>query len=374
MRNEVSGVLAALAAPFFMALGFVIWDITWKTTGGSAFSLNLFKCNLASIGFLIMSLSLGFSDSSTANHEDGNDNDDLWKFESIGFLMLSGFIGVIVGDFAWLEALRILGASRVLVIDTIKPFAAVGFGWFILKESVNSIAYAGISLTVIGILIVNMGRERHDFHDINEVTKENSEDIEPCNDTRNTDNANGVQVQKYTSVRGYMFCICNIFLDTYGAILTKQHGVGMSIWAINLVRFGFSGVIMLGLSYIMRLYYRVKRKSIGDIGLDKETVHSEASVDHSRVPWYELPSMSRKSWIKMAVGVLFVTFICPALSNYALFQLSLALTLTLVSITPLYALILEWPFHGAEKKPTLISIIGALLAIGGVVILSIWNS
>mmetsp|Transcript_4932 Transcript_4932/g.3472 ORF Transcript_4932/g.3472 Transcript_4932/m.3472 type:complete len:83 (-) Transcript_4932:93-341(-) len=81
--------------------------------------------------------------------------------------------------------------------------------------------------------------------------------------------------------------------------------------------------------------------------------------------------MNIQAWSRICLGVLFVTFICPALSNYALFQITLALALTLGSITPLYALILEWPFHG--KQPTLCATMGVMFAIVGVVVLSIWQ-
>ena len=49
-----SGVVAALLAPLLEAAGFLEWDIHWKKGGGSAFALNLYKCNLAAIGFLFM--------------------------------------------------------------------------------------------------------------------------------------------------------------------------------------------------------------------------------------------------------------------------------------------------------------------------------
>lgn len=51
-----SGLLAAILAPFFVALGFIIWENTWKEASGSAFALNLFKCNLAFLGSLIVSI------------------------------------------------------------------------------------------------------------------------------------------------------------------------------------------------------------------------------------------------------------------------------------------------------------------------------
>jgi len=53
MTSYIFGLLAALAAPLIMTVGFFVWDNNWT---GSAFSLNLFKCNLASLGFLALSI------------------------------------------------------------------------------------------------------------------------------------------------------------------------------------------------------------------------------------------------------------------------------------------------------------------------------
>ncbi len=55
-------------------------------------------------------------------------------------------------------------------------------------------------------------------------------------------------------------------------------------------------------------------------------------------PWYMFPSLSSIQWGQVSVGVLFVTFLCPAMSFYALLHLPLAVSMTLNSIGPLYSL------------------------------------
>ena len=65
-------------------------------------------------------------------------------------------------------------------------------------------------------------------------------------------------------------------------------------------------------------------------------------------------------------------FLCPALSNYALFCLALGLALSLGSVGPLYGLILDWPFRG--RRPIMSGCFGALLVVPGVVILCIWGT
>jgi drug/metabolite transporter (DMT)-like permease len=384
INNEATGVIAACAAPFFMAFGFIIWEKIWKTSGGSAFALNMFKCNVAAVGFLVISSILGWTTATSTSTNIVTDNHEMEKiftYQSLSYLILSGFIGIIIGDLAWLEALRLLGATKVLVIDSIKPFTAALMGWFVLDESINNIAYSGIFLTVLGILIVSLEREKMENHS-NENIGDNDVEVLVVTDEgvessdgdldRNELNertivsseASDTEVPKIENsrcwkTRGYIFAVGNVILDTYGSILTKQYGAGMSTWSINLVRFGSAGLIMILISLTSYIFLSLRRNV---------TTQIRVSEDND-ISWFLLPQMNIIAWLKICVGVLFVTFICPALSNYALFQISLAFALTLGSISPLYALILEWPFHGT--KPSFRAIIGAGLAIGGVCILAI---
>lgn len=68
------------------------------------------------------------------------------------------------------------------------------------------------------------------------------------------------------------------------------------------------------------------------------------------------------------LGIACVSFMCPALTNYAMFQISLALLLTLESIGPLYSLPLSYLLQ--EEIPTYKACVGAALAVTGIVILS----
>lgn len=409
--SELTGVLAALSAQFFMAVGFIIWDVTWKQSNGSAFALNLFKCNLASIIFLITASIFGYGTSElefASNRDIG---------QSIGFLLLSGFIGIVVGDLLWLQALRLLGASNVFVIDTLKPFAATLLGYLILGENIQKVAFSGIVLTVVGILIVSLQQEmkssddnvedenisaeekkelkstlRMNSKDWNASLKENDKIIQQdenasafvgevdeeavssvnipirteVDPTRKVDVVpENMEVSRcsWNKQKGFFLAVANVFLDAYGSVLTKQHGQYFTSFTINLVRFGSSGIFMALLSVAMRL-----------LGEKKDCESNTQSTKDAENQWYKLPNLSKRNWAKISFGVLFVTYICPLLSNYALFEIPLGLALTLGSITPLYGMILEWMIHGEEKKPTLYSILGALLAIGGVVILGFFRS
>jgi len=410
------GVAAALAAPFVMTIGFIVWDNCWK---GSAFSLNLFKCNLASIGFLILSLTTRSGDKFPS---------DIFTRASVGYLMLSATVGILLGDWLWLEGLRLLGARKVIVIDSCKPFLAALFGWAILGEELRPAAFGGMALTVTGVLVVSLETEKEVEEDPDENKKaeideaeENGEhegmdaiqvlpsplanengdepdeteasDAAPQSDdevaeptTNVVDNDNNAKLKKKKpkktemrrrmltpslSRRGYAMAFLNVVLDTYGSLLTKEHGAGMTTWEINLIRFGFSGACMLTLSAV--LHFRKWILTCGHERKEKEPPANDEEQDKKEGPsdtWYSLPrSMTRRAWVKVIMGVGLVTFLTPALSNYALFQIALALALTLGSVGPLYAMPLTWLFQ--RDRPTVRAWVGGVFAVAGIVVLSL---
>jgi drug/metabolite transporter (DMT)-like permease len=91
-------------------------------------------------------------------------------------------------------------------------------------------------------------------------------------------------------------------------------------------------------------------------------------MEDTEKPWYSLPETKSVPWIRVSLGVAFVSFLQPALTNYAMFQISLALLLTLESIGPLYSLPLSLLLQ--NERPTYRACLGAILAVAGIAILS----
>ena len=395
------GVAAALAAPFVMTLGFIAWENHWK---GGAFALNLYKCNLASIGFLILSCTTRSNDPFPK---------EVFTTQAVGYMILSSTIGIVIGDWTWLEALQLLGARRVILMDSLKPFLAAFLGWLLLDEELRPEALFGIVLTVSGVLVVSLettsapsGKDDDDdgLSDDNDddgdmqqnenmngkETSKNSfaESTGPQGatdrpiETTHVDSSsrNGLSATEPTDTEvaatlaenskvveaepqptrnlrlGYPYAILNVLLDTYGAVLIKQHGEDFKVWEINLLRFGFAGLFMLFISLFMSLW---KRESF---------ISRQALVS---AQWYALPvaQMRKTDWMFVSLGVLLVTFATPSLSNYALFEIALALALTLGSIGPVYSLPLTYLLQ--HDPPSLRTCVGAFLAVAGVVVLAL---
>lgn len=429
-----SGIAAALAAPFLLDVGFLIWDKHWL---GSSFALNLYKCSIASVGFLILSL---VTRPPGATQDDGPFPSEIFTVQSVGSLMLSSTVGILIGDWTWLEALQLIGAKKVVLMDSFKPFLAAFFGWWILGERLAWPAFIGMALTVGGVIWVSLEREQSEDGTADESVEVNADTAsEGENRIRNSTSSDGFEddaisatmnkppdidietetdassttkncekvLQRIRCCKGYALAVANVFLDTYGSLLTRQYGVGMSTWNIALIRFGFSAAFCIVLSSILHLRdvmvgSNVKRKTepptsvrasvlqlleyrLGkDIGTCTPTERverepsdtsdpgeEECSTTKNQRPWYSLPKMERRSWLLISLGVAFTTFATPALTNYALFQIALALALTLGSIGPVYMVPLAWLIK--KERPSLRSFLGAILAVAGVAILSFFG-
>ena len=420
MSTYVLGVVAALAAPLVMTVGFYIWEGLWK---GSSLYLNIFKNGLATLVFLII---IGCVNGISGQHYLQHNGTE----EDISWILLSGLIGITVGDTCWLQAMGMIGARRVIVVDVTKPFLAAIIGFVGLNEPLTPLLFVGLFFTMGGVGLVSFeqtgpgGGDKHSEHEpiqvgngvvsndhtvltfmgpgtVLETRPDNVHVVE-----LNWKLANNQKVLVYTQqklnvdgidtlenqhsdtkqwtetldtvappppppppptaatarccgccsrlVVGYIFASLNVLFDVFGSFLTRKFGAGMTTFDINAVRFGSSAATLIVFSSLVRAFSCVQRDSAVGRGLFGE------------MDW--LQQMSRKNtWIMVSAGVLFVTVACPALSNWALFQLPLGICLCLTSVGPLFAIPMS--YFVKKEKITTRTIVGSVLAIGGVVIL-----
>lgn len=423
-NSYIYGIICALIAPFSMVIGFMIWGDVWK---GSAFALNLFKCTFASILFLFITY---FNPQS---QYDLNNLDQI----SLYMLMLSSFLGIIIGDIAWIFALQIIGARKVIAFDILKPFLSAVFGHFLLNESLSIIVIFGLLISSTGIMMVSLQNNspKKEMKEKNKTFKKSQnlqesisnyniiglerlpssdsivvdEDIEgtfsddrtdgSADDIYNLDNSielKGIGNQSpLYSLLGYIAAILNVLFDSYGFVITKQYGSYLNTWEINLIRFGFASLFMLGISLFSYIISKINSKfnnqskssnnSRSEIEFSviiDNSLHSQRSDNMSEEdllpqsntsPWFLLPylEMTFCDWIKISIGVIFVTFISTALTNYAVFQIDLGLCMTLTSLGPIYTI----PILYIMKSETsnVLSICGAVLSVIGIIVLAFSN-
>lgn len=91
-------------------------------------------------------------------------------FSHTGPLLLSGFIGIFIGDTLLFTALNRLGPRRAGILFALNaPIAAV-LGWVLLGEKLPLIATAGIVLTIAGVLLaILFGKRRTQNHEWEKV-------------------------------------------------------------------------------------------------------------------------------------------------------------------------------------------------------------
>jgi drug/metabolite transporter (DMT)-like permease len=70
---------------------------------------------------------------------------------SVCLILLSGFVGICLGDTAFLAAINFIGARRVLLIGTLAPPITAILALIFLQEQLNVSAWCGILLTILGV-------------------------------------------------------------------------------------------------------------------------------------------------------------------------------------------------------------------------------
>ncbi len=84
---------------------------------------------------------------------------------SAGPLLLSGLIGIFLGDTLLFETLNRLGPRRSGILFALNAPIAALLGWLVLGETLSSLAVAGILLTAVGVLLaIVFGKRRAQMH------------------------------------------------------------------------------------------------------------------------------------------------------------------------------------------------------------------
>jgi drug/metabolite transporter (DMT)-like permease len=134
-------------------------------------------------------------------------------------LLLSGIVGIGLGDTAFLAGINTLGARRLLLMETLAPPMTAVLALIFLKERLNVSAWCGVLLTILGVAWV-----------ISERTPEN---------------------KTYSSfpLRGVIFGLLAAVANAVGAVLSRAALVNTNInplWAA-LLRLSAATVFLLPL-------------------------------------------------------------------------------------------------------------------------------
>ena len=132
------------------------WALTGVISAGPANHLGALAFNRARQVFVTALLALYVLASGTWRELDAGD---------VGPLLLSGFIGIFIGDTLLFATLNRVGPRRSGILFALNaPLAAI-LGWLVLGEELPGIAVFGIALTIAGVLLaILFGKRRSQLH------------------------------------------------------------------------------------------------------------------------------------------------------------------------------------------------------------------
>lgn len=289
------GELAALSASAFWAFASLLFTTLSRDYGPIV--MNTLKCVIA-LGMMVITLLVleGSAWPMTVGATD------------LGLLIVSGLIGLSIGDTAYFNALTRLGPRRALLVTALVPPTTALLAWPTLGEAMTPAMFAGIGLTVAGVAWVI--RERSP-----------------------TPEARGVELA------GIGFALLAMLCQSTGNVLTKL---------------GASDASALGISVV--------RVTAGSIGLFVVLAMRRRTAE-ILVP-LRRPDVRKRLLLATFLG----TYLGIWLLNTGLKYTSHAgVAATLSSTSPIFILPLAWIVLGERFSARAVG--GALVAVAGIALL-----
>ena len=227
----------------------------------------------------------------------------------IGLLLLSGALGIGLGDTAYFQALNDLGARQALLIEVLAPPAAALIAWAALGETLGAAAWAGIALTVAGVAWV--------------VTERGAKD--PAN------------AQRAHRARGIGAGLVAALAQAGGAVLSRAALDGTQVSPL------WSAVLRLAAGVaVLLIWLAAARRPL--VGLRVEAGRG-------------------RLWATVVGAILLGTYLALWLQQVSLQRVPAGIAQTLFATSPLFVLPLA-AWSGERVSPR--AILGAVLALGGV--------
>lgn len=301
--TDYKGELAALGAAFLWAISSVIFSRLGQRI--PPLELNLLK-GLIAIALLVFTLLLSRELLLVTNPT------------TFYLLLLSGVIGISLGDTAFFVALNYLGARRALLMETLAPPITAILALIFLQERLSFTAWCGILLTILGVAWV-----------ITEQVPGAGVSEAPPQKVRLTDLQKGV----------YFGLLASIALAT-GAVLARAALANSSIsplWAA-LLRLSAGALILLPWAWFRRRQSRFQLK----------TLRSARVIG------------------VIIIAALAGTYLGIWLQQTAIKFTVVGIALTLTNTSPLFVIpIAIW----MGEQVSLRSILGVVVAFGGIAVL-----
>lgn len=293
--GEIAGVLTA-----------VFWTVTslaFESAGKKVGSLSVNLIRLVMAFFFIgiyswVARGFFFPTDATLFH---------WKW-----LALSGLIGFVIGDLLLFQAFVVVGARiSMLMMALAPPFAAL-IGWLLLGEVLSPMSWLGMAVTMSGIVIVILKREK---------TEENGEIVK--------------KIKSSYSITGILLALGGALGQAAGLVISKKGMGDYDAFSASQIR------VLTGMAGFTILFFFMRR-------------------------WPKVwEAMKHKSAMKrITLGAFFGPFLGVSFSLLAVQNTQAGIAATLMAIVPV--LIIPPSIFLFKEKVNWKEIIGAAITVGGI--------
>ena len=293
MSSQHIGEVTALLVAVFWTLSAVSFEYASKTAG--SLPVNLIRLV---IGFIFLTL-LNLVIRGLMFPADASLHNWIW-------LVISGLIGFVLGDFFLFKSYTVIGSWFAMLIMTLAPPIAAIFGRFILNERIGGLALTGMFITLTGITMTMFKPDR--------INK---------------------RIVLNKSFKGIMMAFMGAFGQALGIVFSKYGMRDYNAFAATQIRIiaGIAGFVIL-ISAMKKWDY--VRKAISN----------------------------RKAMAGTVTGSFFGPFLGVSFSLYSVQHTSTGIASTLMALVPVFLIPASILFFG--HRITLLEIAGTLISLAGV--------
>lgn len=232
------------------------------------------------------------------------------------WLGLSGVIGLALGDYFSFSSFKYIGARNSSIFSTLAPGAALGFGFILIGERINIIGIIGIIITILGVIYISANKQESNKSNINLI--------------------------------GIAHAIAAALCQGAGVVLAKKAYDDNTLEIASFHAAWIRIVIGMTVLFLFQLFNKEIKNLRGELVNPK----------------------NKKGVIFLLFGTLFATVLGLSLAMQTISLTNSAVAQTLFSLVPVFAIPLAYIFH--KEKAGYSIILGALVAVGGVIIL-VWR-
>lgn len=235
--------------------------------------------------------------------------------KAAGWMLLSGLVGYVIGDFCLFQCYIIIGSRYGQLFMTLAPLAAALMAWVTLGQQMGAMSIVAMLVTLLGISISVLGRGEHH------------------------------KVSLKLPLNGVLFAIGAAVCQGVGLVLSKigmDHYEAMADMPEWLVPFSanFYRCVAGIIGFLILLYYR------GEMGSLREAMHDGKGLSVA------------------TATTIFGPFVGVGFSLMAVQYTAAGIASTLMAMTPIIILLPSyWLFH---EKITWRSVVGAIISVFGV--------